>query len=177
MNNDFERALKFVLQAEGGYTNDKADSGGETNYGIIQREYDADRAARGMEKRSVRFINPDEVQAIYLRDYWQAGKCDKMPWPVSLAHFDACVNTGIGQAGKLLQRAIGAKADGIVGPMTLQKLDAECDDDGSVAVALHVADMRRDFYRGLVESKSSQGVFLKGWLNRVKELEDNLCLT
>jgi lysozyme family protein len=175
MPNDFEAALKFILKVEGGFSNHVADTGGATMRGIIQRVYDRDRDGRGLARRSVRLIEEGEVRAIYLQDYWLKGKCDRMPWPVSLSHFDACVNTGITQAGKLLQRAIGAKDDGIVGPMTLQQLDAVCEADGSIAVALHVADMRRGFYSRLVESKPDQRVFLRGWFNRVQKLEAEIC--
>jgi lysozyme family protein len=37
---DFQRALAFLLKAEGGYTNHPSDRGGPTNKGILQREYD-----------------------------------------------------------------------------------------------------------------------------------------
>jgi lysozyme family protein len=39
MNDDFESALAFVLEAEGGYTNDPDDHGGKTDLGITQGEY------------------------------------------------------------------------------------------------------------------------------------------
>jgi hypothetical protein len=59
---------------------------------------------------------------IYLHDYWLAGRCDRMPWPVSLAHFDACVNTGVTQAAKFLQRTVSTRDDGLIGPLTLGAL-------------------------------------------------------
>ena len=39
MNNRFDWIIKFVLDAEGGYTNDPVDPGGETNYGIDKRSH------------------------------------------------------------------------------------------------------------------------------------------
>ena len=36
---DFDKALKFVLKWEGGYSNDPNDPGGETKYGISKRSY------------------------------------------------------------------------------------------------------------------------------------------
>lgn len=45
MENDeyFEKMLKFILQREGGYSNDPTDLGGETNKGITHGTYDAYR--------------------------------------------------------------------------------------------------------------------------------------
>ena len=171
---NFERSLKFVLKIEGGFTHDAADSGGATNLGITQSEYDRDRKRRALMQQSVFYISADEAHAIYLKDYWIKGKCDLMPWPVCLAHFDACVNTGILQAGKFLQRACGATVDGVVGPMTLQKLEEDIEVSGEHLVASRVAGSRAAFYRALVDKKPSQGVFLRGWLNRLGDLTEEM---
>ena len=49
--NDFQKSMKFVLDAEGGYTNDPADPGGETNYGIDKRSHaDVDIKALTVEQ-------------------------------------------------------------------------------------------------------------------------------
>ncbi len=56
MNPDFQRALTFVLKAEGGYTNHPSDRGGPTNKGILQREYDNYRRAEGLPPADVRDI-------------------------------------------------------------------------------------------------------------------------
>ena len=122
MTPNFQRALTFVLKAEGGYTNHPSDRGGPTNKGILQREYDRYRRHNGLPPADVRDILNTEVEDIYLHDYWLAGRCDRMPWPVSLAHFDACVNTGVAQAAKFLQRTVSARDDGVVGPLTLGAL-------------------------------------------------------
>jgi lysozyme family protein len=98
MSADFQRALAFVLEVEGGYTNDPVDRGGATNKGILQRVYDIYRKAEGLRSADVRHILNIEVEEIYRDAYWLEGDCDRMPWPVSLVHFDACVNTGVTQA-------------------------------------------------------------------------------
>ena len=33
---------------------------------------------------------------------------------VGLAHIDACVNTGVAQAAKFLQRSVGTRDDGVI---------------------------------------------------------------
>jgi lysozyme family protein len=58
-----------------------------------------------------------------------------MPWPVSLVHFDACVNMGVTQAARFLQRSVGAEPDGRIGPKTLEALRALLERETPLAVA------------------------------------------
>ncbi len=90
-----------------------------------------------------------------------------MPWPVSLAHFDACVNTGVAQGAKFLQRTVGTRDDGMVGPLTLGALTAALERESPGALAVRLARQRIPFYRDLAMHDPEQRVFLKGWLNRV----------
>ncbi len=171
MTPDFQRALAFVLKAEGGYTNHPADRGGPTNKGILQREYDQYRRDKGLPAADVRNIPSTEVADIYLHDYWLAGRCDRMPWPVSLAHFDACVNTGhLSQAAKFLQRTVGTRSDGLIGPLTLGALTAAVERESPGALAGRLARQRIAFYRELAKRDPERRAFLKGWLNRVAAL-------
>jgi lysozyme family protein len=167
MSADFQRALAFVLKAEGGYTNHPSDRGGPTNKGILQREYEQYRRAEGLPLADVRDILNAEVADIYLHDYWLAGRCDRMPWPVSLAHFDACVNTGVAQAAKFLQRTVGTRDDGVIGPLTLGALASAPERESPGALAARLARQRIPFYRALAKRDPEQRVFLQGWLNRV----------
>jgi lysozyme family protein len=165
---DFQRALAFVLKAEGGYTNHPADRGGPTNKGILQREYNQYRRRKGLPAADVHDILQTELEDIYLHDYWLAGRCDRMPWPVSLAHFDACVNTGVTQAAKFLQRTVGTRDDGLIGPLTLGALKLVLAREAPGALAERLARQRIAFYRELAKRDPEQRAFLKGWLNRVE---------
>jgi lysozyme family protein len=118
----------------------------------------------------VRDILQTEVEDIYLHDYWFAGRCDRMPWPVSLAHFDACVNTGVTQAAKFLQRTVGTRDDGVIGPLTLAALASALVRESPGALAARLARQKIPFYRELARRDPEQRVFLSGWLNRVEVL-------
>jgi lysozyme family protein len=168
---NFQRALTLVLKAEGGYTNQPSDRGGPTNKGILQREYDQYRRAEGLPPADVRDILNAEVEDIYLHDYWLAGRCNRMPWPVNLAHFDACVNVGVAQAAKFLQRTVGTRDDGVIGPLTLAALASALERESPGALAARLARQRISFYRALVKRDPDQRVFLSGWLNRVNKVE------
>jgi lysozyme family protein len=168
------KALAFVLRAEGGYTNDPAGRGGPTNKGVLQREYDQYRRKNGLPAADVRDILNAEVEDIYLHDYWLAGRCDRMPWPVSLAHFDACVNTGVTQAAKFLQRTVGTRDDGLIGPLTLGALTVALERESPDALAARLARQRISFYRELAKRDPEQRVFLQGLFNRVTKVKQFL---
>jgi lysozyme family protein len=162
----FLQALPFVLEMEGGYANHPSDPGGATNFGITQLTYNQWRVAKGLKWANVRHITEEEVQAIYHERYWTDGHCDSLPWPVSLAHFDACVNHGIGNATKLLQKALGVTPDGVIGPVT--------------EAAIHRADpdrllndmgwTRLRFYFDICQRRPASKVFLMGWVLRLLKL-------
>jgi lysozyme family protein len=168
---DFERALDFVLEVEGGYTNDPVDRGGATNKGIFQRVYDRYRKAEGLRPADVRHILNIEVEEIYRDAYWLEGDCDRLPWPMSLVHFDACVNTGVTQAARFLQRSAGAEPDGRIGPKTMEALRSLLTRETPLAVAERLLRRREPLYRRLVQVDPSQKRFLQGWLNRVEKLK------
>lgn len=112
---DFDTAFHRLLGHEGGYvsaaqaarTNDR---GGETKYGISKRAYpDLDIAS----------LSLDDCKQIYKRDYWNALQMEHLPEGVRFDLFDMAVNSGVSQAVKTLQRAVGAGEDGKLGPVTI----------------------------------------------------------
>jgi lysozyme family protein len=171
---DFEKALGFVLGAEGGYTDDPADRGGATNKGITQSEYTDWLRRQHLPLRSVRHILNIEVEEIYRDAYWLEGDCDRLPWPVNLVHFDACVNTGVTQAARFLPRSVDAEPDGQIGPKTLEALRALLERETPLAVAERLVRRREPFYRRLAQVDPTQNRFLQGWLNRVSFLKKAL---
>lgn len=162
----FARSLAITLGFEGGYVNDLLDKGGATNHGVTQGMFDEWLAKNGMPKRGVTHITGEEIEAIYYTEYWMAAKCDAFPWPLSLLHFDACVNHGEHNAWQIMQRALVVKDDGIPGPVTMQAAYA-----ADVKLTLwRWLRHRSDFYCKIVIADKSQLRFLKGWMGRVLNL-------
>ena len=147
---DFDQAFDKLIDHEGGYCNDPKDPGGETKYGISKRAYpDVDIAN----------LTPDQAKAIYKRDYWQRARCDELPPPLAFQVFDTAVNSGIGQAIRFLQRAVGVADDGQIGPLTMnavKRLDVE-------SLVARYNGQRLDFMTRL----STWDVFGRGWARRV----------
>lgn len=90
--------MEFVLRWEGGLTNNAADPGGVTHWGISHRAYpDLD------------IVNLTKEQAIeiYERDYWDKVGADTLPGPLALVAFNAAVNCGVGRAKRWLDACGG----------------------------------------------------------------------
>jgi lysozyme family protein len=91
MKSNYEFCIKEVLKSEGGYTNDPADSGGETNFGITQRETSI----------PVKTMTQAQAIAIYKKKYWDTVDGDNLPSGVDYTVFDYGVNSGVARAKKV----------------------------------------------------------------------------
>lgn len=171
MNEDFQKALAFTLSQEGGYVNSPNDSGGETNKGITQKVYNAFRSSNRDVVQSVKDISDVELYDIYRLNYWVIGRCDPMPAPLSIAHFDFCVNAGCTRAMKIVQALLDIDADGIFGDHTQEALNAITDIGGFTYKYL---DARDKYYDRLIQVNPSQAIFKNGWHNRVQNLRNLL---
>ena len=163
----FDRALTHVLAMEGGYTNDPADPGGPTNFGITLADYARFKHTvitstnRAELIFALQHISQDDVRTIYFDAYWRAASCPKLPAPLAIFHFDTAVNMGTGTALRMLQTALDCTVDGVFGPKTQAAAAAA---NPSRALAAY-ADLRRRRYRSL----SGFPRFGRGWLSRVDQ--------
>lgn len=140
-----------------GYVNDPDDRGGETKYGIAKNA-NPDLDIAGLDWAA--------AQRVYYKKYWLLGDCDKLPSRLAALHFDGCVNHGVGRAAKFLQTAVGATADGDIGPATLNLVSLY----DEISICNNICDQRENFYKRIVEKNPSQEKFLKGWLRRIEEM-------
>lgn len=116
---EFDEAFHRLLGHEGGYSDHPDDPGGKTMWGVTER---VARAAG--YTGDMRAFPVDMAKSIYRRQYWTPARCDELPAAVRFDLFDAAVNSGVGQAVKWLQEALGVTADGSLGPMTLAAANA-----------------------------------------------------
>jgi lysozyme family protein len=158
---DFDLALAFVLDQEGGYSKRPDDP--ETNYGITIQ------TARAYGYRGpIGNIPLDIVRRIYRQGYWERCRCDDLPeHPSRLVVFDAAVNSGPGQSIKWLQQAVGVEPDGVIGAETLRALSVY---NGRTLQDLTLAliERRLAFLRGL----SKWRTFGRGWSRRIAALRE-----
>lgn len=149
---DFDTAYSRTAISEAGYVNNPADPGGETNRGISKRSY-PDEDIRGMTVERSKFL--------YQRDFWIAGKVAAMPPVLQFQLFDAAVNHGIGNAFRILQRAVDVADDGVIGPLTMLAVGKMEKND----LAISFIAWRIRFWCKL----STWATFGKGWAMRAAD--------
>lgn len=163
MTDLFQQADALVSVHEGGYVNHPKDPGGATNRGVIQRVYDDFRRRNGLPLRDVRQLTEAERLAIYRGGYWNPIKGDQMPPGVGYVVYDGAVNSGVAQSVKWLQRALGVKVDGVLGPTTLAAAQQHPDPERLI---VEICDRRMAFLKAL----KTWPTFGKGWTRRVNEV-------
>ncbi|NRA56259.1 MAG: peptidoglycan-binding protein [Gammaproteobacteria bacterium] len=157
----FDVAFNWIMLAEGGYSNDATDRGGETLYGLSRRSY---------PNLDFNTLTLAKAKMIYHRDFWRACHAEQLPSIIAIALFDAAVNHGVRGAVEILQRAAGAKPDGIIGNKTIGRI---LDSNHSDLLALFLARRCRRYAR-IVVNDPSQNRFLLGWMNRITKLQMHL---
>lgn len=151
---DFNEAFDRVMGHEGGYVNHPNDPGGETNWGITART----ARAYGYEGE-MRQLTREQARDIYHKGYWQRARADRLPGPLAFQLFDAAVNHGVGNAIRMLQRAVDELDDGLVGSRTLTAVKRRPVNE----VLLRFAAERLEFYTRLTRFDT----FGRGWVRRV----------
>jgi len=153
---DFNKAFEKVLKFEGGYVNDKSDSGGETKYGISKKAF---------PNVDIKNLTLNEAKEIYKKVYWDKIKGDEIKsQKIAELIFDTAVNMGTSFAIKTAQKVLNVKQDGIVGPITLNTLNNINED-------LFIKDYKLARIAKYVDiAKGDKIKFLRGWIKRVLEV-------
>jgi lysozyme family protein len=159
---NFDDAIKRVLPHEGGFTINPTDranwTSGKigkgqlkgTNYGISAMMY---------PQLDIKALSWARAKSIYLVDFWRPLHADQLPYGVAYQLLDFAINSGIGNAIKALQRAIGVNPDGVFGPVSLAALQQKTESD---LIMLILAE-RLEF----MAQTSSWADFGRGWARRI----------
>lgn len=158
----FNRAFAETIGLEGKFSHDENDPGnwtggvigkGElkgTMYGISAAAYPTlDIAAQSVP----------QVKSIYLKDYWDALRCDTLPDVIAIALFKEGVNLGVKGAAKALQRSLKVDPDGNIGQITV-----------GIATSNPPKEVLEGFLTECAFEYTQMGKFVtygKGWLSRV----------
>lgn len=151
---DFDGAFEKLLKHEGGYSDNKYDSGGKTMFGITEQV----ARANGYQGQ-MKDLPLSVAKGIYKEQYWDAVRADEMPQKLRYGLFDAAVNSGPSQAVKWLQQALNLVPDGVIGIKTL--FEAKKSDGNEVL--LKMLGYRLEFMTNLKVWSN----FGKGWARRV----------
>jgi lysozyme family protein len=153
---DFDEAFSALIGNEGGYSNNLADPGGETMYGITVAVARANGYTGPMQN-----LPMETAKQIAKGRYWYSVHADVMSDKLAFQMFDAAYNSGPSQSIKWLQTALGVDSDGVVGPVTLNALQNAQED----SVIMKFNSARLTFLTGL----NTWTTFGKGWARRIAD--------
>lgn len=168
-----DEIINQILAVEGGYVNDPADSGGETNFGITE----AVARASGYQG-SMRDLPRDVAFGIYARRYWDSVHGDalaRLSENVAREVVDTGVNMGPTAAATFLQRVLNVLndrgrlypdliADGHIGPATLRALAEYLAVRSDLVLCKALNCLQGAKYIELAERRAKDERFVYGWL-------------
>jgi lysozyme family protein len=172
---DVQRAIGDLITREGGYSNNPADAGGETCWGITAA------VARAFGYQGPMMLLPMATASdIYLQRYWLGPRFDELDavsGALAYKLFDIGVNQGQATGVRYLQRALNVLSnqgslypviatDGGIGKLTLNSLRLflikRAPDAEKVLLAMVRAQQCVD-YMQIGEASPSQQQFEWGW--------------
>ena len=168
---DINILAPFVLSFEGGYVNHPNDKGGPTNKGVTistWRQVGYDKDGDGdIDVDDLRLLTDrDVIERVMKPHYWDRWKADQIK---SRSVANICVDW-VWASGKNgitgVQKLLGVKVDGIVGPKTLAALNGQ----NPARIFARIKEARVAFINSIVARNPSQGVFRKGWLRRLDSI-------
>lgn len=148
----FDDAFDALIGNEGGYSNNAADPGGETMWGVTARVARASGYAGAMCD-----LPRDTAKSIAKKLYWDPLRLDELDPRVAFQIFDANYNGG--HPVIWMQGAAGAKVDGLLGPATIAAVQAV----DPLRFVLRWNALRLTYFTSL---KTWQD-FGKGWARRI----------
>ncbi len=173
---NFETAFETTMHAEGGYVNDPDDPGGETYKGVARKRNSkwegwVDIDLLKQKPNFPKNLDQDaplqeKIKNFYEVNYWDKIQGDNISdQDVAESIFDFAVNAGPKTSSKLAQLSVGAKADGIIGPKTLEKLNAT--DKKTFLALFALAKIGR--YVNICENNATSRKYFYGWVRRSLE--------
>lgn len=165
----FEAAIPVILEHEGGWVDNPADRGGETNFGIALKMIvrylhlqPADLGLPNFAPGCMRALKKDVAVQLYSEHFWAAHRLGIVEdQGAATKLFDVLVNMPLRAAIICAQRACGAQPDGVLGPQTFASINSM---SGNFERALASTMAAR--YREIAATNPTQQGFLENWLIR-----------
>ena len=162
---DYRKLKPFILRWEGGYINDQADLGKQTNKGVTLSTY---RSVFGKNKTvsDLKKITDEQWEFIFKKFYWDKWKADDIK-DQNVANILVDWLWCSGSYGiKIPQRVLGVSVDGIVGSKTIAAINAR---DGRELFDT-IKHERKDFIERICQTRPQNRKFKNGWMNRINSL-------
>ncbi len=166
-----DEIITDILKAEGWdkYTNRPSDRGGPTKWGVTLKSWE-DYRGHDCTEDDIKQITEAQAREFYETKYILAPRFNHLPEMLRAMVIDCGVNHGPSAASKWVQRAVGVKQDGVIGPFTLTAVQ----DSNVVATYTKVCASRFRLYGRIVTKDETQAEYAHGWNNRGAKWLDRL---
>lgn len=153
----------FILSWEGGFVNDPRDPGGATNKGVTLATF---RSIFGKDKtvKNLKEITDSQWMTIFKTRFWDRYKADniKDEW-IAYLLVDWLWTSGPGNAINRVQKFLGLKVDGIVGNVTINKINSY----NGKELFIKLWHLRENF----IKTRAQYPIYGKGWLRRLNGIQ------
>ncbi len=160
----FDEAFRRLVGHEGGYSTDKRDAGnwtgGKVGVGTLKGTKFG-LAANTYPSLDIKNITLAQAKEIYKKDWWDKLGGHGLHSAITFQLWDFAINAGKKRAIIELQQVAGVTTDGIIGPKTIEAVNALDLND----VLLSLTAERLKFYTSL----GTWSTYGKGWTNRVAD--------
>ena len=167
---DYKKLIPFILRWDGGFANDPADRGGATMKGITIGTFTTYRKSKRKPTPTVtdlKNISDQEWGDVFKSLFWDKWYADNIK-SQSIANILVDWVWASGKYGITIpQRILGVAQDGVVGPKTLEALNAR-DADKLFA---QLKQARINFVETIVKRNPSQKKFINGWKRRIYAIQ------
>ena len=163
-DSNYNSISQKLFKFEGGFQNDPDDKGNYvdgkligTNMGISAAQYERLFGEKPTEEK-MKALTKEQVDEAYKKEYWDSNRIDEMPPELQELAMNMFVMTSPKNVIKAIQRASGAKEDGILGPQTLKAMRGTSKEE------------IWEEYHNYLKSLKNYSKFGKGWQERYKEI-------
>ena len=155
----FQRIVKVILQHEGGYVNDTADPGGETNYGISKRTY---------PHLDIKGLTEKQASDIYYNDWYLPLHLNRIDdEALATKVLDTCVNLGKKTGMRLFQQSLKERGHNVTVSGIVSNATTEAANRANVDRLLAVMrDKQAAHYRALIANNPALEKYKNGWMKR-----------
>lgn len=160
----FDEAFRRLIGHEGGYTIDKRDPGNWTGGVVGKGGLNGTKfgiAANTYPNLDIKNLTLTQAKEIYKKDWWDKLGGHGLHSAITFQLWDFSINAGKKRAIIELQQVAGVTADGVIGPKTIEAVNALDLND----VLLSLTAERLKFYTSL----KTWPTWGKGWVNRVAD--------
>ncbi|GAB2885935.1 glycosyl hydrolase 108 family protein [Paraburkholderia jirisanensis] len=150
----FDDAFTALIGNEGGYSNNPADPGGETMWGVTARVARSNGYTGAMKDLPL-----ETAKQIAKKGYWDPYRCDQFDPRVGFQVFDAAYNGG--HPAQWLQQAANVEVDGDIGDETVAAVRAA----DPMRIIARFVSYRIRYWTSLKDWST----FGRGWANRAAD--------